>query len=138
MPQPVDRSQSLEQLEGRRWPDPPQDTTSLVRSVHELRRRPIGTLEPDELARLISQDVGLPWLLPLAVEILRATAPGQSAGGWYDDDLLYAVVTRRPEVWADAPNLARTLKEAVAILTDLSSYVKDEVDGFLASLPKEI
>jgi hypothetical protein len=106
--------------------------------VHELRRRPIGTLEPDELARLISQDVGLPWLLPLAVEILRATAPGQAAGGWYDDDLLYAVVTRRPEVWADAPDLARTLKEAVAILTDLSRYVKDEVDGFLASLPKEI
>ncbi|MFB6843873.1 contact-dependent growth inhibition system immunity protein [Streptomyces sp. NPDC056373] len=118
MPQPVDPGQSLEQLEGKRWPEPPQDSTSLVRSVHKLRRRPIGALEPDELARLIGQDVGLPWLLPLAVEILRATAPDQAAGGWYDDDLLYAVLTRRPDVWADAPDLARTLKEAVAILTD--------------------
>ncbi|MEW2610334.1 contact-dependent growth inhibition system immunity protein [Streptomyces sp. NPDC047880] len=82
MPQPVDPAQSLEQLEGRRWPDPPQDTTSMVKAVHELRRRPVGTLEPDELARLITQDVGL------------------------------------------------------EMLTDLSRYVKEEVDGFLASLPK--
>ncbi|MFD5909568.1 contact-dependent growth inhibition system immunity protein [Streptomyces massasporeus] len=136
MPQPVDRSQSLEQLEGRRWPDPPQGTTSMVKAVHELRRRPVGTLEPHELARLIGQDVGLPWLLPLAVEILRTTAPGQAAGGWYDDDLLYAVVTRKPEVWANDPDSARELKKAVGMLTDLSRYVKEEVDAFLDSLPK--
>lgn len=108
----------------------------MVKAVHELRRRPVGTLEADELARLITQDVGLPWLLPLAVEILRDTAPGQAAGGWYDDDLLYAVVTRKPEVWGDHPESARELKEALDMLTDLSRYVKEEVDGFLASLPK--
>lgn len=33
---------------------------------------------------------------------LRDTAPGQAAGGWYDDDLLYAVVIRRPRVWENA------------------------------------
>ncbi|MEU6994515.1 contact-dependent growth inhibition system immunity protein [Streptomyces sp. NPDC046465] len=50
----------------------------LVGLVRELRRRPVGTLEPHELARLIGQDVGLPWLLPLAVEILRDSAPQQA------------------------------------------------------------
>ncbi|MFA3873757.1 contact-dependent growth inhibition system immunity protein [Streptomyces sp. MMCC 100] len=95
MPEPVDPAQSVEQLEGQRWPDPPQDATSLVKAVHGLRRRPGGDLRPDELARPITQDVGLSWLLPLAVRILRDTAPAQAAGGWYDDDLLYAVVTRR-------------------------------------------
>ncbi|MBR8643579.1 hypothetical protein KEF29_39980 [Streptomyces tuirus] len=63
---------------------PPQDTTSLVKAVHELRRRPVGVLRPDDLARLITQDVG-PWLLPLAVRILGDTAPAQAAGGSYDD-----------------------------------------------------
>lgn len=109
----------------------------MVKNVHELRRRAIGKLAPDELARLIGQNVGLPWLLPLAVKILWDTAPNQAAGGWYDDDLLYAVVTRSPEVWADAPELAHDLKETVAVLTDLSRYVKREVEEFLASLPED-
>lgn len=138
MPQSTDRSRSLEQLEGQRWPDPPEGATSMVKNVHELRRRPVGALEPHELARLIGQGVGLTWLLPLAVEILRDTAPNQAAGGFYDDDLLSAAVTVNPEVWAAVPELARELRDAVTMLTDLSSYVKPDVDKFLASLPEGI
>ncbi|MEU5647732.1 contact-dependent growth inhibition system immunity protein [Streptomyces pseudogriseolus] len=100
---PRDPTQSLERLQGQRWPEPPEDATSLVRAVHALRRRLVGDLRPEELARLITQDVGLPWLLPLAVRILRDTAPSQIAGGWYDDDLLYAVVTRKAQVWERFP-----------------------------------
>ncbi|MFG2464320.1 contact-dependent growth inhibition system immunity protein [Streptomyces canus] len=136
MSQSVDRAKSLEQLDGERWGDPPGDATSLVRTVHEWRRRPIGTLEPDELARLIGQDVGLPWLLPLAVEILREEALKQPAGGFIDGDLLYAVVTRNSEFWGAHPGLARELKGAVTLLNDLSTYEKREVEAFLASLPE--
>ncbi|MFF1379120.1 contact-dependent growth inhibition system immunity protein [Streptomyces sp. NPDC058308] len=135
MPEAFDRGSSLEELEGRRWPAPPADATPMVRNVHELRRRPVGTLEPHELARLIGQDVGLPWLLPLAVEILRDTAPKQVEGGWFDDDLLYAVVTRKPEVWVAAPELARELRDTAAVLTGLSRYVRQEIDAFLAAAP---
>ncbi|MBC2908237.1 hypothetical protein H4N64_43470 [Streptomyces sp. PSKA01] len=124
-------SRSLEELDGQRWPDPPQDTTYMVKNVYELRRRPIGTLEPHELARLIGQDVGLPWLLPLAVEILRDTAPRQAAGGWYDDDLLYAVVTRGSEAWAEVPDSARKFKEVVGTLVDLSRELQRKVDALL-------
>jgi len=139
VPQPIDRSQSLEQLDGHRWPDPPQATTAMVRNIHELRRRPVGLLEPHELARLIGQDVGLPWLLPLAVEILRDTAPRQAAGGWYDEDLLYAVVTRGREAWADStdvPGWAGVLKETAAVLVDLPRSLNREVDAFLSALPQ--
>ncbi|MFF5298719.1 contact-dependent growth inhibition system immunity protein [Streptomyces sp. NPDC013161] len=132
MSTPVSHSLPLEQLEGQRWPDPPEDATSMVKNVHELRRRPLGELQAHELARLIGQNVGLPWLLPLAVEILRDTAAAQAAGGWYDDDLLYAVVTRDADAWGDFPALARDLKETVAGLKDLSRYVKTEVEAFLA------
>ncbi|GGQ57131.1 contact-dependent growth inhibition system immunity protein [Streptomyces althioticus] len=136
MSQPVDPTQSLERLEGQRWPEPPEDATSLVRAVHELRRRPVGDLRPDELARLITQDVGLPWLLPLAVRILRDTAPSQIAGGWYDDDLLYAVVTRKTQAWERFPDLARELKATVESLVDLSSYVREEAAAFCAAVPE--
>ncbi|MET7986815.1 MULTISPECIES: contact-dependent growth inhibition system immunity protein [unclassified Streptomyces] len=136
MPEEFDRDSSLEELEGLRWPVPPADTTPMVRSVYELRRRPVSTLKPQELARLIGQDVGLPWLLPLAVEILRDTAPTQADGGWFDHDLLYAVVTREPEVWATAPEPAHELKKALAALTDASRYVRREIDAFLSALPR--
>ncbi|MFB7248867.1 hypothetical protein CW362_30275 [Streptomyces populi] len=135
MPGDFDRGGSLEELEGLRWPAPPADSTPMVRNVYELRRRPVATLEPHELARLIGQDVGLPWLLPLAVEILRDTAPRQGEGGRLDDDLLYAVVTRKPEVWATAPEPARELGETVALLTDVSRYVRRAIDAFLSALP---
>ncbi|MFD5375001.1 contact-dependent growth inhibition system immunity protein [Streptomyces griseoincarnatus] len=137
MSQPVDPTQSLERLEGQRWPEPPEDATPLVRAVHELRRRPVGDLRPDELARLITQDVGLPWLLPLAVRILRDTAPSQIAGGWYDDDLLYAVVTRKTQVWEQFPGLARELKATVETLVDLSRCVREEAAAFCAAVPEE-
>ncbi|MFD6551506.1 contact-dependent growth inhibition system immunity protein [Streptomyces sp. NPDC058398] len=135
MPEDFDRGRSLEELEGLRWPAPPADTTPMVRNVYELRSRPVASLKPHELARLIGQDVGLPWLLPLAVEILRDTASKQAEGGWFDDDLLYAVITRKPEVWDAAPELAHELKEAVAALTDVSRYVRQDIDAFLSALP---
>ncbi|MCT9009398.1 contact-dependent growth inhibition system immunity protein [Streptomyces rhizosphaerihabitans] len=136
MPEDLDRGSSVEELEGLRWPVPPADSTPMVRNVYELRRRPVATLEPHELARLIGQDVGLRWLLPLAVEILRSAAPKRAEGGWFDDDLLYAVVTRKPEVWAAAPEPAHELRETVAALTDVSRHVRQDIDAFLAALPK--
>ncbi|MFF3616533.1 contact-dependent growth inhibition system immunity protein [Streptomyces sp. NPDC002580] len=137
MPEDFDLSGSLEELEGLRWPAPPADTTPMVRNVYALRRRPVATLEPHELARLIGQDVGLPWLLPVAVDILRDTAPKQTEGGWFDDDLLYAVITRKPEVWATAPELAHELEEAVTVLTDVSRHVRQDIDAFLSALPRD-
>ncbi len=70
----------------------------------------------------------LPRLLPLAVRILRDTAPAQAAGGWYDD-LLSAVVPRRPQVREQSPDLAHELKTAVETLADPSRYVRDEVES---------
>jgi hypothetical protein len=134
MTQPIDRNKSLEQLDGERWGEPPADATSLVRTVYEWRRRPIGTLEPHELARLLGQNVGLPWLLPLGVEIVREAAK-QPTGGFLDGDLLYALVTRSPEVWTANPEPALALKTAVSMLPELSRYVKQEVEAFLASAP---
>ncbi|GGP31351.1 hypothetical protein GCM10018980_65210 [Streptomyces capoamus] len=107
----------------------------MVRSVHELRRRAIKHLTVEDLRRLIAQDVGLRWLLPVALDFLRETAPQEAAAGWYDDDLLSAVLTRRESVWRNAPELARHLDETVRMLTDLSPCIQRKVDQFRTALP---
>lgn len=123
---------SLEQLEGERWPDPEPETTGQVKSVHLLRRRPVRSLNPTELARLIGHEVGLRWLLPVAVEILRETAPEQAVGGFYDDDLLLAVLVQSQETWQKEPELAQEIRDTIGILTDLGEWVEPDAKRFLA------
>lgn len=130
----VDGWKSIEDLEGVRWPAPPADSTSLVRGVHELRKRPVKDLTAEDLRRLIGQDVGLRWVLPVALDHLRETAPDEAATGWYDDDLLSAVLTRGQSVWRSSAELARHLNETIAMLTDLSPYIRQEVDEFRTAL----
>ncbi|MCX5376756.1 contact-dependent growth inhibition system immunity protein [Streptomyces sp. NBC_00091] len=126
-----DRSHSIEELEGERQPEPSVDSTSLVKAVHALRQRPLASLSPYELGRLVGQDVGLRWTISLALEILRETVEINNRGGFYDDDLLSAVLTRKTETWASFPELAREVNEITTLLKDLSPYTEGDVKRFL-------
>lgn len=84
------------------------------------------------MARLIGQEVGLPWLLPVALEILRDTAPEEAAGGFYDDDLLGAALTRGQGTWRERPELAEHLRGTLGMLTDLGEWVEPDAKRFLA------
>ncbi|AYN34982.1 hypothetical protein DUI70_4484 [Streptomyces albus] len=126
-------SRSVEELEGRRWPDPPADSIYMVRNVYALRKKPVGDLSVEELQRLIGQDVGLPWLVPMAIDFLRETAPREAEGGWYDEDLLSAVLTRKADLWQSLPEAAAALVETLEILKDISPYVRRDAEAFLVS-----
>ncbi|QIY76495.1 contact-dependent growth inhibition system immunity protein [Streptomyces sp. RLB1-33] len=65
------RDRCLEELERDCWPVPPADATRLVATAHALRRRPIGELTAEDMRLLIGQDIALPYLLPLALKVLR-------------------------------------------------------------------
>ncbi|WP_351228117.1 contact-dependent growth inhibition system immunity protein [Streptomyces sp. NPDC002133] len=140
MPRPVPPSRTLEELEDNRRPPPaPGGSTGLVLAVHALRKRPVGSLTVDELVRLIGQDLGLLFLMPVALKILRDTLPAQHAGGWYDDDLLTVALTRSPAAWTADPECSRELLALVGDLRrPLPSYVRRGIEHFLASLPPEV
>ncbi|MDQ1009871.1 hypothetical protein QFZ82_004356 [Streptomyces sp. V4I23] len=131
MTRDVSRTLSLENLEGDEWPEPPAGSTGLVRTVHALRKRPIGELSAYELSRMIGQEVGLPWLMPVALEILSETAPAQAGGGFYDEELLSAVLTRSSEVWRTSPQWAEEVSGILHQLVDLSPYIQSDVKEFL-------
>jgi hypothetical protein len=82
------------------------------------------------LRLLIGQDVGLAHLLPLALEVLRDDPMAE--GDMYEGDLLSAVLTRSPVVWAEWPELARELATIVSELTDLPPSLLQATARFLA------
>ncbi|MER6049222.1 contact-dependent growth inhibition system immunity protein [Streptomyces sp. NPDC001793] len=132
MTQRVSRSRSLEEIEGVRWPAPPAEATRLVSTVHALRRKPIGVLGPEDLRLLISQDVGLPHLLPTAVEVLRANPMVE--GDLYEGDLLSAVMIRGREAWEGVPDTARELRAVLSAPVEfkLPPRLRKEADDFRA------
>ncbi|MFD4996565.1 contact-dependent growth inhibition system immunity protein [Streptomyces buecherae] len=60
---------ALDELDPPRWAPPAADATHLVRTVHAARRLPLGELGPVESRLLVSQQVALPYVLPLAVRL---------------------------------------------------------------------
>ncbi|MEV0281279.1 contact-dependent growth inhibition system immunity protein [Streptomyces sp. NPDC050610] len=126
----INHDRSLEELEHDRRPTPPGGETRLLATVRELRRKPVGDLAVEDMRMLIRQDVGLAYLLPLAVEALRADPMAE--GDLYEGDLLAAVLTRGSEVWRAFPDLGRELRLIASGLTDLPPALKHEVEGFLA------
>ncbi|URN12682.1 contact-dependent growth inhibition system immunity protein [Streptomyces radiopugnans] len=126
----VNRDRSLEELERDRWSAPSDGETRLMATVHELRRKPVGGLTVEDMRLLIRQDVGLAYLLPLAVEVLRTDPLAE--GDMYEGDLLAAVLTRSREVWSKSPELKRDVRLIVAELADVPPALKREVERFLA------
>ncbi|MFF1918603.1 contact-dependent growth inhibition system immunity protein [Streptomyces sp. NPDC058239] len=130
MTRPLNRDRSLEELERARWPAPSADDTRLVATAHALRRQPIGELAVEDMRLLIGQDIGLPYLLPLALEVLRENPMAE--GDMYEGDLLSAVLTRNPSVWAEFSELGRELRVIVSKLTGLPPDLQQRVERFLA------
>jgi hypothetical protein len=131
----IDRRRSLEELERDRWEAPPPDATRLIATAHALRSRPVGTLTVEDLRLLIGQNIGLPVLLPLAVEVLRDNPLAE--GHMYEGDLLRAVLTRNSAVWSAYPELARQLTFIVGGLSGLSGLSPDlrsEVERFVGAV----
>ncbi|MFD7983840.1 contact-dependent growth inhibition system immunity protein [Kitasatospora indigofera] len=126
----VNRDRSLEELERDRWSAPSGGETRLMATVRELRRKPLGDLTVEDMRLLIRQDVGLAYLLPRAVEVLRGDPLAE--GDMYEGDLLAAVLTRSPEIWSESPELGREVRLIVSELADVPPALKREVEGFLA------
>ncbi|MFC9757064.1 contact-dependent growth inhibition system immunity protein [Streptomyces sp. NPDC056921] len=88
----------LDDLDPPCWTPPAADATRLVRRVHELRRVRLEELGPADLRILISQQVALPCVLPIAVRLLLEE-PLLDAS-FYEGDLLLTAVSAPASAWA--------------------------------------
>jgi len=93
---------TLTDLEGKDW-GPPTYDSHLVTECHRLRHVPLKDLSTEDLRLLIGQEIGLPFLVPLALEQLAENPWAE--GHMYPGDLLKAVITVSPAFWQENPEL---------------------------------
>lgn len=113
-----DKSRSLEEIEDDYWGAPPADATRLVNTAYALHKRPVGALDVEGLRLLISQQIGLDTLVPLALD--RVERDPLAEGDFYPGDLLDALMRRVPESYwqAHEDQLARVRTAAEALDPD--------------------
>lgn len=110
---------SLQEIEGDDWGDPPAGATRLVRTVHQLRRTPLGELDAEDLRLLISQKIGLDVLVPRTLTLLERNPLLE--GDFYPGDVLAATLRIPSSYWSANPGQLTRIKHVIASLdsTDL-------------------
>ncbi len=105
----TDRRRSLQILERDHWPDQAEYPSPMVQRCHALRKFPVGELTVEDLRLLIGQDIGLPFLMPLALEIVRKDPLAE--GDLYPGDLLRNMLHAPDSYWVDHPDQRSELQE---------------------------
>ncbi|MEV8609627.1 contact-dependent growth inhibition system immunity protein [Amycolatopsis sp. NPDC051373] len=116
----VDESLTLEQIEGLRWGNPPADATRLIKTVYELRTKPVGAMDAEDLRVLLLQRESIDVLVPVALTHLEQNPLAE--GDFYPGDLLTAVLKVPQAYWQQHPDQRRRAAaaiEAVEALGDL-------------------
>jgi hypothetical protein len=115
---------TLEQLEACVWPHDDFGSHVVQRS-QRLRKVPIGQLGVEDLRLLITQGIGLPFLVPLALDLLEAQPLVE--GAYCRGDLLVSVLQLRDEFWRAYPELNNRVVELMMELRQLHDLLVSEV-----------
>lgn len=91
------RQKSIENLEKDNWGPVPEDESSIVIRLMKLRKTPLEQFVLDDIRFMLIQEIGLFYLLPMAIEILEKDLLAE--GNYYPGDLLNAVMKLKPENW---------------------------------------
>ena len=106
------QQQTLEYLENSTRPPLPADgVTNLVKTCHALRKKPIGQFTIEDLRIMIGQEIGLDYLIPVALEKLMENLFAE--GHYYEGDLLENVLNVNTTFWDDNKALWQQLNALI-------------------------
>ncbi|HRF78924.1 MAG TPA: contact-dependent growth inhibition system immunity protein [Flavobacteriales bacterium] len=115
---------TLTTLENKDW-GPPTAESHLVTECHRLRHAPLKDLTTEDLRLLIGQEIGLPFLVPLALDHLSENPWAE--GHMYPGDLLKAVVAVSPSFWQENPELVPRVQSVLDKIERRWKFYYDEV-----------
>ena len=103
-------TQSIEQLENDYW----QETdfpTGLVERCFRYRKIPISDLTPAQLRTLIGQQIGLKYLVPLALKALEQNLLTEA--DLYEGDLLASILDVDASFWKEYPAIKLEVQQLI-------------------------
>jgi hypothetical protein len=103
---------TIQHLEGADWGEPEPNDSFLVRRCTQLRRKPLGEFTVEDLRIMLGQEIAVPILLPLALDVLVENP--LAAGDFYPGDLLGYVVKLPTSAWAGRAVERQRLSVALA------------------------
>ncbi|WDT87881.1 contact-dependent growth inhibition system immunity protein [Alteromonas sp. 009811495] len=127
----MDKSKTLEVLENDFWIDP-DFKSSLVVACHQLRKIPLKDLSPENLRLLIGQEIGLNYLVPIALDILEKDL--LASGDMYDGDLLCSVARIKSDFWDSNEGLKARALDLTSSITSALETLKEADDLFKGKL----
>lgn len=106
------RQKSLESLEKKIWPTLSSDESSyLIKTCNSLRKKQLQNFTTEDLRLMIGEEIGLHFLLPLAIETLTENIFAE--GDLYEGDLLKNVLDLDTKFWDDNKNYWQQLNELI-------------------------
>jgi hypothetical protein len=106
------RHKTLEKLEKKVWPILSSDEGSyLIKTCNSLRKKQLQDFTTEDLRIMIGQEIGLYFLMPLAIETL--TNDLFAEGDMYEGDLLKNVLEVDTKFWDDNKNYWQQLNEII-------------------------
>lgn len=88
---------TLEILENDVWPGPEEGESYLVKTCSALRKKPINEFTPEDLRIMIGQQLGLRFLIPMAIKLLKKDL--MAKGDFFKGDLLQSVLHVESLFW---------------------------------------
>lgn len=123
------RFTTIELLEKDIWPNPVgEDATNLVKKCYALRKKVLNEFTVEDLRIMIGQNIGLDYLIPLAIEVLSADLFAE--GDFYEGDLLNAVLTVRPGFWPIHHQYWMDIKKLIAAMENQLAERKIDTANF--------
>ncbi|MBO0323047.1 hypothetical protein J0X14_12130 [Muricauda sp. CAU 1633] len=89
-------TKSLESLENDVWAES-QDDSYLISTCLSLRKKKLKEYEIEDLRIMIGQDIGLRFLIPIAIQKLQTNILAE--GDYYEGDLLMSVLNSDIAYW---------------------------------------
>src|SRR5258708_17950229 len=122
-----ERNRSLQELDGQDWGEA-TFPSYLVRTCHALRRKPLRDFTVEDLRLMIGQNIGLEYLVPLAIERLQCDP--FAAGDFYPSDLLGNVLPVDSSFWQQRPDLQQAVEAIGALIPDFPAIFDKELSFF--------
>ena len=115
-------TKSIEQLEKDIWKNPSKFPTDMIEKCYRYRKISIAELTNEQIRLLISQKIGVEYLVGIALEKLERNILTEC--DFYEGDLLIAVSSLPTEFWNDNKTEFLTFKNIVERNSEL---IKNEL-----------